>query len=358
MLRALARALAPDQPKLAWRLLAACADAHHHSVDQADWVAAAHQLAGHLGGPEDDRQLGLAVLLLAEAWHLQDTRSQSRIALAMADQARRSLTLLGAHELAAAACIVMGSAALSMGVRDEAEAALSRASELLLRQPNPVLVGWAGIIRGTIHNDYDEMVEAEREFTRVRDVVATTPSLMAYALATLELSRACWRQGQLGSANVLANEALAVCEDLGDEQLYSYALDARAEVSIELGNGEVALEEATRALHRASAAKDAFLSARVRRTRAGALVVLGRLDEAEAELRTSIEECTAIQRPLSVAAALHELSVVLDLQGNAEAASEALRQEHAARASAHLSARDNFEAAFGRGRTVRLGRQV
>jgi hypothetical protein len=89
----------------------------------------------------------------------------------------------------------------------------------------------------------------------------------------------------------------------------------------------------------------------VRRTRAGALVLLGRLDEAEAELRASVEGCAAIDRPLSVAAALHELSVVLDLQGNAAAAAAARRDEHEARASAQLAARENFQAVFGRGRT-------
>ncbi len=355
MIRAVARAVATTHPGLAWRLLAVCANAHHYSVDQADWIAAARDVAARLDGPGDDTQLGAAVLALCEAWHLQDSTSQSRTALALADQARRSLTLLGASQYAAAASVVVASAALSMGLRVESEAALERASELLVRNPDPILTGWVGIIRGTIHNDYDEMVDAEREFTRVREVLATTPSLLAYALATLELSRACWRQGQLGSANILVNEALKLCEDIGDEHMYSYGLDARAEVSIELGNGEIALDEATRSFQRASAAQDAFLTARVRRTRAGALVVLGRLEEAEAELRASVEECTAINRPLSVAAALHELSVVLDLRGNAAAASEALRQERAARTSAHLAARENFEAAFGRGRTVARG---
>lgn len=355
MVRALARALAPDQPGLAWRLLAVSANAHHYSVDQADWVATSRDVAAHLTGPEDDIRLGAAVLALCEAWHLQDSTSQSRAALALADQSRRSLILLGASQYAAAASVVVASAALSMGLRTESEAALERASDLLVRTPDAVLAGWVGIISGTIHNDYDEMVDAEREFTRVREVLVTTPSLLAYALATLELSRACWRQGQLGSANVLINEALQLCEDIGDEHMYSYGLDARAEVSIELGNGEIALDEATRSFQRACAAKDAFLTARVRRTRAGALVVLGRLEEAEAELRASVEECTAINRPLSVAAALHELSVVLDLRGNPTAAGEALRQERAARTSAHLDARENFEAAFGRGRTVARG---
>ncbi|WP_460964215.1 AfsR/SARP family transcriptional regulator [Pedococcus soli] len=355
MIRALARAVAPTRPGLAWRLLAVSANAHHYSVDQSDWMAAAKEVAAHLDGPGDDLQLGAAVLTLCEAWHLQDSTSQSRTALALADQARRSLTLLGASRYAAAASLVVASAAISMGLRAQSEEALARASDLLVRSPDAVLAGWVGIIQGTIHNDYDEMVDAEREFTRVRDVLATTPSLLAYALATLELSRACWRQGQLGSANILINEALKLCEDIGDEHMYSYGLDARAEVSIELGNGEMALDEATRSFQRAVAAKDAFLTARVRRTRAGALVVLGRLEEAEAELRASVEECTALNRPLSVAAALHELSVVLDLRGNPAAASEALRQERAARASAHLAARENFEAAFGRGRTVARG---
>ena len=60
------------------------------------------------------------------------------------------------------------------------------------------------------------------------------------------------------------------------------------------------------------------------------LLGLGRLDEAEAELRLAVEEFTAIHRPLSVAFSYQVLAEVLEAKGDAAAADEALRLEDTA----------------------------
>ena len=139
---------------------------------------------------------------------------------------------------------------------------------------------------------------------------------VANALATLELSRARRRQGDLGPASLLIDEALRLFAQIGDVHLYSYALDARAEVSLLAGRADEALEDASTAHERAVASRDAFLTARARRTRGRALLALGRLDEAEAEVRRGIDEFSALDRPLSVAFSYQVLAGVLDAKGD------------------------------------------
>jgi ATP/maltotriose-dependent transcriptional regulator MalT len=278
--------------------------------------------------------------MLCRAWLLQDQRSASRTARGLADEARRHLVLLGEHRAAAAAALVVAGATTSLGERAEAEAAVSMAEESLGQAPDVVLAAWAAIARGTLHNDYDELPDAAREFTRARELLANTPVTVANALATLELSRALRRQGELGPAGPLIDEALRLFGRIGDVHLYSYALDARAEVSLASGRAAEALEEATTAHERALATRDAFLTARARRTRSRALLALGRLDEAEREVRVGIEELTAIDRPLSVAFSYQVLAAVLDAKGESAAAKAALRLEGAALRRAQATARD------------------
>ncbi len=340
LLLACASRLAAVRPDLAWRLVADCALGHDAWSDLERWLRAEQVVAAALTGADDDSRLGAAYLMLCRAWLLQDQRSASWVARELADQARRHVVLLGAHRAAAAAALVVAQAATSLGLRAEAEAAVVTAEESLAHASDVVLAAWAAIARGTLHNDYDELPDAAREFTRARGLLADAPVTVANALATLELSRARRRQGELGPASLLIDEALRLFGQIGDVHLYSYALDARAEVSLAAGRAAQALEEATTAHQRALASRDAFLTARARRTRGRALLALGRLDEAERELRIGIEELTAIDRPLSVAFSYQVLAAVLDAQGDHTAAGEALRLESAALRRAQATAQD------------------
>ncbi len=335
LLLACATRLAPVRPDLAWRLVADCALGHDARSDLELWLGAEEVVGAALPddpppGADDDSRLGAAHLMLCRAWLLQDQRSASRVARGLADRAYRDLVLLGEHRAAAAAALVVARATTSLGVRAEAEAAVTRAEESLGQSPDVVLAAWAAIARGTLHNDYDELPDAAREFTRARKLLADSPVTVANALATLELSRALRRQDELGPAGLLIDEALRLFGRIGDVHLYSYALDARAEVSLASGRAGEALEEATTAHERALASRDAFLTARARRTRSRALLALGRLDEAEREVRVCIEELTAIDRPLSVAFSYQVLAAVLDARGDNAAARAALRLEEAA----------------------------
>lgn len=345
---AIAQAVVGTAPELSWRLLVASANAQHTFAGHGSWLERASAVRERLDSGAADQQLGRALLQLAEAWHRQDLRSQSRQALTQAGGARKALTLLGANEAAAAADIVTAQAALSMGRRSVVESALTRAEKLLHGAADPTYAGWASAVRGVLYNDYDELEAADHELMRSRELLADGGDRIAYATATIELARVTWRQHHLGSVNVLLNEVTTLLQDLGEEHLLSYALDARSEMSYQLGRDDDALQEAEIVWRRATDAQDLFLAARARRTKARALAALGRLDEAASELRESIEECTALDRPLSVAAAMHDLSVVLSKQGQHAAAGELLRQERAARASADLAAREEFDKAFGR----------
>lgn len=332
LLVALAGRVVGDRPDLGWRLLADTALGTDAATDVHAWFEAERTVSSVLVTTDGDGDggLGSAVLLLCRAWLLQDRRSLSREALDLAEAARRRLVLLGVHEHAAAASLVAAQAATSLGLRERADTAVEQAEASMGRAPDPVLAAWAAIARGTIHNDYDEIRDAAREFTRAREILAATPRTVAYGLATLELSRARRRTGELGPATLLVDEALATLAEVGAVHMYSYALDARAEVSLAAGHPEEAREEAATALARATTSRDAFLAARARRTHGRALLALGRLDEAEREMRSAVEEFTALDRPLSAAFTYGVLAGILDSRGDAVGASECLRLEEAA----------------------------
>jgi len=340
LLLACAVRLAASRPDLSWRLVADCALGHDARSDLQQWLDAARVVAASLTGADDDSRLGAAYLMLCRAWLLQSQRSASRVAREVAEEARRSLVSIAAHRPAAAAALVVAQAATSLGLRSDAEAAVTQAEGWLAQASDGILAAWAAITRGTLHNDYDELTDAAWEFTRARDLLADSPVTVANALATLELSRARRRQGELGPASLLIDEALQLFAEIGDVHLYSYALDARAEVSLASGRPDEALEEASRAHERALASRDAFLTARARRTRGRALFALGRLDEAEDEVRRGIEEFSAIDRPLSVAFSYQVLAGVLKAKGESAAATEALRLERVALRQAHSRAGD------------------
>jgi DNA-binding SARP family transcriptional activator len=338
--RGCARYLAGHSPGLAWRLLVACENAHHASAEKESWSAAVETVVACLDPVRDDDRLGAAILSVCRAWHLQDDLSQYNAALTMAVNARRELTLLGALPHAMAAGLVAANAAVALSDRDTADAELKLMADTALRPEARVLTGWRHIVQGELHNDYDELPESEAELTRAREVLDHTGERIGYAFATAYLSRACRRQGKLGPARILADEALEEFAHFGAEHAYTVALDARAEVGVELGHGDDALEQATSARSRAVAAHDEFMTARATRTRARALRVLGHLDEAADELRHSVDMFAAIDRTLSVAATLHDLAIVQDLMAEPGAASESLRQERSALQRARLERHD------------------
>ncbi|WP_030527620.1 AfsR/SARP family transcriptional regulator [Phycicoccus jejuensis] len=327
---ALSRRLTPVRSDLAWRLLAQTALGTDASSDLHAWFEADREVRGALVGADDDSRLGVAHLLLCRAWLLQDRRSASAQARELAEAARRRLHLLGAHDAAAAASIVAALASVSLGHRADAERAVHAAETSIGRGGDATLAGWAAVVRGTLHNDYDELGPAAREFTRARRLLEDSPRTVAYALATLELSRVHRRTGELGPAVLLIDEALELLASIEAVHMYSYALDARAEVALANGRPQEALDDAQTALDRALTSHDAFLAARSRRTLARARLALGDLAGAESDLRTVIEEFTALERPLSVAFAYQVLADVLDATGDRVGAGEALRLEEQA----------------------------
>ncbi|QKE85509.1 BTAD domain-containing putative transcriptional regulator [Arthrobacter sp. NEB 688] len=324
---AVSRSLVRTRPDVAWRLLVETALGTDAATDLHAWFEAEHEVREALVGADDDSRLGVAHLVLCRAWLLQDRLSDSAGARDLAETARRRLHLLGAHEAAAGASVVSALASVSLGRRPDAERAVLAAEASIGRSGDPTLAGWSAIVRGTLHNDYDELGAAAREFTRAREILEGSPRTVAYALATLELSRVRRRTGELAPAVLLVDESLDVLSSIEAVHMYSYALDARAEVALATARPHEALDDAQTALDRATASRDAFLAARSRRTRARARLALGDLPGAESDLRTVVEEFTALDRPLSVAFAYQVLAAVLDATGDRVGASEALRLE-------------------------------
>jgi DNA-binding SARP family transcriptional activator len=335
MARSLARTLAAARPDLAWRLLVLVAPSHHGAPAEEDWLACLDAVASALDvTPSEDAALGRAQLALCRSWYLQARASSSEQALAVAVRAGDDLVALDAPRSAAAAQVVAASAALALGRRAEAEAAIDAATALLERAPDPVLAGWAALQRGTVHNDYDENEQAAESFARARALLAGTSARDAYRQATLELSRSNRRLGALEVAERLILEVVALLDEDGDEHDRGYVLDAQAEVSVALGRAAEGVDLARQARSWALRSGDTFVAARARRTLAGAMRLDGRVREAEAELLLAVRELSALGRQLSAAAAWRALGSLLEEDGRPAEAAAAYRAEREASAAA------------------------
>lgn len=330
--RSLARTLATDRPDLAWRLLVLVAPSHHGAPAEEDWLGCLDLVAHALDERSDeDAALGRAQLALCRSWYLQARASSSEQALAVARRAAEDLVALDARRSAAAAQVVAASAALALGRRQEADAAIDAATALLEPEPDPVLSGWAALQRGTVHNDYDENERAAESFAQARALLAGTSARDAYRQATLELSRSHRRLGDLDVAERLILEVVALLDEDGDEHDRGYVLDAQAEVSVALGRAAEGVDLARQARSWALRSGDAFVAARARRTLAGAMRLDGRVREAEEELVLAVRELSALGRQLSAAAAWRALGSLLEEQGRPEEADQAFRAERSLR---------------------------
>lgn len=335
--RVLAASLAHHRPDLAWRLLVLVAPAHHGAPAEEEWVTCLDLVGGVLeaaASDDLDAASGRAHLDLCRAWHLQARASSSEQAAQLAESAAGRLLAAGHPRAAAAAQVVTASAALALGRRVAAVAALDAATEALEGVDDPVLAGWVANGRGTVHNDYDENEAAAVAFAHARALLEPTAARAGYRQATLELSRSYRRLGVLGEAQTLILEVVGLLEDDGDDYDRGYVLDAQAEVAVALGRGADGVELARSAREWAVRSRDAFVAARARRTLAGALRLEGRDAEAEVELRLAVAELTALGRQLSAAAAWRALGALLQDVGRAEEAAEALRLEREASAAA------------------------
>lgn len=332
---ACAMALAKDSPALAWRLLTVCENARQFTPDDHNWLTAFETISEHFDPSDPDDRLGAAILTAARAWHVQDSLGQPAPALDLARSARQELAEMDAGNHAVAAGLVCAYAALSLGDRETAEIELGLADKQLLATPDDVLAGWSGIVRGELLNDYDELASCEAVLTAARQRLESTGERIGYARASVYLARACARQGRLEPARTIADDALDVFAEHGAERALTMALDARAEISVGLGEGQESYDFADRALSRALASCDAFLVARSTRTRARALSLLGEPGQAVVELQRAATLFEELGRTLSVAATWRELAAVQDVLGDSESAKESrTRQRDAERQAA------------------------
>lgn len=319
---------------LAWRLLAACDNARGFAVSDDDWLETIDTVREGLVDDDQDARLGRAMLDVLRAWHLQDLLGLAAPALELATTARPALEAAGARSAVVSSGLVAAYAALSLADRAAAERELAAVDAALSGGANLVLSGWSLVVRGELHNDFDELLACEQVLSAGRAILSATPERIGYARATTYLSRALARQGRWESARDLADEALAIFGEHGAVQPATIALDARAEIALGLEDPYHAAELASVALGRARASRDEFLLARSLRTHARALAAQGRLDDAARQLRECVDRFEAIHRTLSVVATWRELAAVLDQLGRTDDAALARRSQAEAEARA------------------------
>ena len=127
---------------------------------------------------------------------------------------------------------------------------------------------------------------------------------------------------------------MALYSRLDDPRGYTAALDARADITCAQGRPAEALPMAMDACDLAARHRDPYIQHRAERTVGRALTGLGRYAEAEESFRASALGFEAIHRPISVAASLHELGLLLHRDGRPEDAVAVLQHERVVLAEA------------------------
>lgn len=313
-----AATLAPRHTGLAWRLLAACGNHVHTSVEPDRWVAAAHTVRAHLSPDDADDIRGATYLDLVESLTLHEAARCQEAAM----QARSTHEAMVRDEDvggAVAAAVVLARAERANGHRDAAEAALRWAGEHCDETSDPVLTAYVGLAEGSLLDDYDELAEAQRCLRESLAVADGTDEWWVRATAQCALARVDRRLGSYAEGMRLATLSHETFERLGDRRGCTAAIDTRADLFVHMGNFTDALPVAQEAVDQAAQCHDAFLLHRAERTLGRALAGCRRWPEAESRLRDSAVGFEQLGRPLSRAATLRDLARLLDGTGRAEA---------------------------------------
>jgi DNA-binding SARP family transcriptional activator/tetratricopeptide (TPR) repeat protein len=305
-----ARAVAGADPELAWRLLLVCAPAAKRQIDL--WLAAERDVRADL----PDRgagQLGQAYLDLAAAGILVegDLGPERLDPLVSAREALlRSGDVAGAVE----AAIISARQNQLLGRRAQVVSDLLWASAHVQDAGPATVPGHLALAWGCFHDAYDELTEAQQAHSQAVELLSRTNDWAGLALAQLELAHAFRRTG--GSATALAwcQAAMASYARLHDPRRSTICVDALADILVRLGHPDEALGHAREAMALAAEHLDEYALHRAERTLSRALAGLGRLDEAEAALRSSAAGFSAMGRPIGQAGTLRDLSRLLGEQ--------------------------------------------
>jgi class 3 adenylate cyclase/tetratricopeptide (TPR) repeat protein len=210
----------------------------------------------------------------------------------------------------------LGVRAHAQGRWDEALGFYERAREAWKRAGTVWAASFAEGNVAEILSDQGRLEEAEPLFRDALRVARASGSASRIADVSSYLGRLLGRAGRFEEAQELLTEAWNQYERDGN-QSELLASDARiAECLVAEGRAEPALELAERALARARTSESVYaLVPMLERTRGWALILLGRLDEADEALTASLEEAEAKGAEYERALTLDALAALHSQQG-------------------------------------------
>ncbi len=245
---------------------------------------------------------------------------------------------------------VYGAIALERGGIDEATYFFTRVQAEAMEDGDLATVGRCANNLGIIANLQGDYARA---------VGAYTMALAAYQRAGLSrgvaethhnLGIVHREQGDLVEAMTAADQAIDGAEQLGDTALLAQVLAGRSEIRMALGEPEIAVREAERAIALHRQLKDAVRELEDLRILGLALAGSGKIEEAEASFRQVIDGAAAHGRPLLVASAQRDLAHMLAEIGEHKRAlefiSEARETFERLMAKAEVEKLDNLHAAI------------
>ncbi len=342
-----ARAAARAHPSTAWRLLALAGNYARGAIEPTLWCSITADVRAALTTAGRDGERGRAYLDLAEAL-LRHESADSVDAIPLARRARRAMVLDGDTPGALAAAVVLGRAHRATGEGAEAEEALDWASRSAGPDVPTTTRAYIELAWGSLHDDYDRLLTAREHLRRALTGFETTQDWSGLATTQYALARVHRRLGEYREGLPLADSAMLWFDRLGDQNGHTAALDTRADLLVYMGDPVAALPDAAEAVDRAGQRRDEFMLHRAQRTLGRAQAGLGRLADAERALWSSAEGFERLGRPLSLAATLRDIGLVLQRQNRVDEARTVLVRERGCLITAGVQDLSELDALVGR----------
>lgn len=323
----LTRGVVDLDPELAWRLLVLAGNHVARGPRRERWAEVAEAVRRRLGhAPGAER--GRIHIDLASALVLHET-SRSKQAAAMAHRVHRLLVADEDVGAAVPAAVVIARAERANGNRAMAESALRWASANVSDWSDPVMRGYIALARGSLLDDYDDLVGAHEYLREASALLEGTRDWWALGTSECALARVSRRLGRHDEGLAAVQRAEDIAIWLDDAQGRVAAMDCRADLLVHMRRYDEALPVAREAVEEAHRQRDVFVLHRSQRTLGRALAGLGRTDEARVLLLESAAGFERTERPLSRAATLRDLGRLLADDGRTTEALGVVDEEQA-----------------------------
>ncbi len=220
---------------------------------------------------------------------------------------------------------VAGNIAFEEGWIDEAASCFTRALAAAEREGDRATVGRCSNNLGIIASLRGQFGKAIGSFTMALAAFQQAGHRIGVAETLHNLAIAYRDQGDLAKALESEERALQEASAAGDQALVAQIQGGRAEIRLQMGDGEVARLEVQRALALHRELGNVVGEAEDSRVLAGVMAALGQPAQAEALLRDVISRATTLHRPLLLAQAERDLARLLHRQKRDDEAAELAR---------------------------------